>query len=126
MRIVVTGASGQLGSYMIDRLKDGPHEIVAWSGATGHGRRVRGPAHRVDRLPRRRAGLESADPDVLIHAAASAPPKWPAGIPIAVGLSTFLRPSSYREWAAAARSATDLHVDRPCVRRFGLLVYRGR
>ena len=32
MRIVVTGASGQLGSYLIDRLSDGPHEVIAWSG----------------------------------------------------------------------------------------------
>ncbi len=34
MRIVVTGASGQLGSYLIDRLIEGPHEIDAWSGGT--------------------------------------------------------------------------------------------
>ncbi len=40
MRIVVTGASGQLGSYLIDRLIEGSHEIVAWSGAaTGRARR---------------------------------------------------------------------------------------
>ncbi len=34
MRIVVTGASGQLGSYLIDLLIERPHEIVAWSGGT--------------------------------------------------------------------------------------------
>jgi len=32
MRIVVTGASGQLGSYLLDRLKEGSHEVIAWSG----------------------------------------------------------------------------------------------
>jgi nucleoside-diphosphate-sugar epimerase len=37
MRILVTGASGRLGSYLVDRLIDGPHEVLAWSGATrGH------------------------------------------------------------------------------------------
>ena len=52
MRIVVTGASGQLGRYLIAGLKDGPHEIVAWSGTfAGQRRRVPGPAGRLDRPP---------------------------------------------------------------------------
>ena len=50
MRIVVTGASGQLGSYLLDRLIERPHEIVAWSGADNRGtRRHRAPAGRADR-----------------------------------------------------------------------------
>ena len=51
MRIVVTGASGRLGSSVVDRLiEDGRHEVFAWSGTT-HGTRgaVVAPAGRADR-----------------------------------------------------------------------------
>jgi dTDP-4-dehydrorhamnose reductase len=71
MRIVVTGASGHLGRYLIAGLKDGPHEIVGWSG-TFQGD-VEGNAVRPVDLTDHRAvarALEDADPDVLIHAAA--------------------------------------------------------
>ena len=71
MRIVVTGASGQLGAYLIDTLIEGPHEFTAWSGPTG---RAGGPvALRPIELTDRRAvaaGLEEAEPDVVIHLAA--------------------------------------------------------
>jgi dTDP-4-dehydrorhamnose reductase len=71
MRIVVTGASGQLGSYVIDRLARGPHEVIAWSGRTAN---VRGelrlqPVDLTDALAVT-AALEQADPDVLVHLAA--------------------------------------------------------
>ena len=33
MRIVVTGASGQLGSHLLERLTEDPHEVFAWSGS---------------------------------------------------------------------------------------------
>jgi dTDP-4-dehydrorhamnose reductase len=71
MRIVVTGASGQLGSYVIDRLKGGSHEIDAWSGGTTEARRgieLR-PVELTDRVAVLRA-LADADPDAVIHAAA--------------------------------------------------------
>lgn len=71
MRIVVTGASGQLGSYLIDRLIEGSHEIDAWSGQTigeRGGIRFR-PVDLTDRGAVRRA-LADADPDAVIHAAA--------------------------------------------------------
>lgn len=71
MRIVVTGASGQLGSHLLERLTEDPHEVFAWSG----------PAPRVGgNLPLRAvdltdalavaAALDEADPDVVIHLAA--------------------------------------------------------
>jgi len=71
MRIVVTGASGQLGSYLIDRLARGPHEVIAWSGRT---QTVRGelriqPVDLTDSLALA-AALEEANPDVVIHLAA--------------------------------------------------------
>ena len=71
MRIVVTGASGQLGSYLLDRLTEGPHEVFAWSGAAP---RVGGnlPLRAVDLTDALAvaAALDEADPDVVIHLAA--------------------------------------------------------
>jgi dTDP-4-dehydrorhamnose reductase len=71
MRIVVTGASGQLGSYLLDRLTEGSHEIIAWSGRASE---MRGaiPLQAVDLADPRTvvAALEEADPDIVIHAAA--------------------------------------------------------
>ncbi len=71
MRIVVTGASGQLGAYLIDRLIERSHEIVAWSGRTTE---TRGgialrPVELTDSGAVARA-LADAAPDVVIHAAA--------------------------------------------------------
>jgi dTDP-4-dehydrorhamnose reductase len=71
MRIVVTGASGQLGSYLIDRLIGRSHEIVAWSGrttATRNGTTFR-PVELTDSGAVATA-LADAAPDVVIHAAA--------------------------------------------------------
>jgi dTDP-4-dehydrorhamnose reductase len=71
MRIVVTGASGQLGSYVLDQLVAGPHEIVAWSGSSMGSRaglRFR-PVDLSDK-PALTAALQEADPGVVIHAAA--------------------------------------------------------
>ena len=45
MRILVTGGSGRLGSTVLDRLiRDGRHEILAWSGPTA-GDRAGEPSH---------------------------------------------------------------------------------
>ena len=71
MRIVVTGASGQVGSYLIDRLAGGPHEVVAWCGGAPKARgelRLR-PVDLTDPLAVA-AALDQADPDVVIHLAA--------------------------------------------------------
>jgi dTDP-4-dehydrorhamnose reductase len=71
MRILLTGASGQLGAYLIDRLVGRGHEVIAWSGAETGARRG------VDLTPMNLAdadatarGLDQADPDAVIHAAA--------------------------------------------------------
>ena len=71
MRIVVTGASGQLGSYLIDRLIERSHEVVAWSGRTTGARS--GISLRTVDLTDSRAvvsALAEAKPDAVIHAAA--------------------------------------------------------
>jgi dTDP-4-dehydrorhamnose reductase len=71
MRILVTGASGRLGSYLVDRLIDGPHEVLAWSGTTrGHrgGIRLR-PIDLTDESEVA-AALEESDPEAVVHAAA--------------------------------------------------------
>ncbi len=72
MRILVTGASGRLGSALIVRLsRQGQHRVIAWSGTTAG---PRGPhAVRPVDLADERAvaeALREADPDAVIHAAA--------------------------------------------------------
>jgi dTDP-4-dehydrorhamnose reductase len=72
MRILVTGASGRLGSVLIDRLtSEGRHDVIAWSGTTS-GLRGRVTLHAVDlsEAGSVAGSLEEADPDAVIHAAA--------------------------------------------------------
>lgn len=71
MRIVVTGASGQLGSYVLDRLARSDHDVVGWSGSTAGDRR-RIPIRPVDlREPAAIAAAIGRDaPDAILHLAA--------------------------------------------------------
>lgn len=71
MRILLTGASGQLGAYLIDRLVEVGHELIAWSGTEPGQRRgvVLTPLDLTDGESTRRS-LDLADPDAVIHAAA--------------------------------------------------------
>ncbi|MGP0068543.1 MAG: SDR family oxidoreductase [Isosphaeraceae bacterium] len=71
MRIVVTGASGRLGSYLVDRLIAGGHRVSAWSGTT-HGVRGGIELRPVDLTDETQVGrcLDEADPEAVIHAAA--------------------------------------------------------
>jgi dTDP-4-dehydrorhamnose reductase len=71
MRIVLTGASGQLGSYLVEPLAAAGHDLSAWSGSdTGRrgGRRLI-PVDLTDAETTARA-LAEADPEVILHAAA--------------------------------------------------------
>jgi dTDP-4-dehydrorhamnose reductase len=70
MRILVTGASGRLGSYLVDDLSSGPHELSAWSNrTTGLCAGVAlFPVDLADGDAVARA-IESQVPDVVIHAA---------------------------------------------------------
>ncbi len=71
MRVVVTGASGQLGSTVLFRLAEAGHEVWGWSGSLDE---KRGPfvLRAVDLRdePTVLQRLEEADPEVVIHAAA--------------------------------------------------------
>jgi dTDP-4-dehydrorhamnose reductase len=71
MRIVVTGASGRLGSLLVDRLIGGGHEVIAWSG-TSRGSRGGIALRPVDLTDERAtaSALEQADPEAVIHAGA--------------------------------------------------------
>ncbi len=71
MRILVTGASGQLGSYLIEQLIQGPHQIAGWSGGIPELRSGLWLSP-VDLTDDRAcsAALSEVDPDVVIHAAA--------------------------------------------------------
>jgi dTDP-4-dehydrorhamnose reductase len=69
MRIVVTGASGRLGSEVVDRLaREGRHEVFGWSG-TERGEPSWRPVDLVDEHALAEA-LEETDPEAVIHAAA--------------------------------------------------------
>jgi dTDP-4-dehydrorhamnose reductase len=71
MRIVVTGASGRLGSYLVDRLILRGHHVLAWSGAT-RGARSGIELRPVDLTDEGQVArcLDEADPEAVIHAAA--------------------------------------------------------
>ncbi|WP_158633408.1 SDR family oxidoreductase [Tautonia sociabilis] len=70
-RIVVTGASGQLGSYVLDRLEGTAREVVGWSRSTG-GHRGRIPIVPVDLADpgALAAALDRDDPGAILHLAA--------------------------------------------------------
>jgi dTDP-4-dehydrorhamnose reductase len=71
VRILVTGANGRLGSYLLERLVGREHEIIAWSGKS-HDQRSGLRVRPVDLTDARAllAAINEADPDVVIHAAA--------------------------------------------------------
>lgn len=71
MRVVLTGASGQLGAYLLDHFQHAGHDLVAWSGTA---RSVRGnvrlePVELTDDQTLTRA-IDACDPDAIVHAAA--------------------------------------------------------
>jgi dTDP-4-dehydrorhamnose reductase len=71
MRVVLTGASGQLGAYLVERLRVEGLDVAAWSGSE-RGRRgdvELGPVDLTDGAATIHA-LEQADPEVVLHAAA--------------------------------------------------------
>ena len=71
MRILVTGASGQLGAYLLRELRGGGADVVAWSGSRSgelFGVPVR-PADLTD-LKTVVGAFRDARPDVVLHAAA--------------------------------------------------------
>jgi dTDP-4-dehydrorhamnose reductase len=71
MRIVLTGASGRLGAYLLDQLVAGPHDVLAWSGSSS-GSRAGLRFRPVDLGDERAvaAALVESSPDLVIHAAA--------------------------------------------------------
>lgn len=71
MRVVLTGASGQLGAYVLSELLAGGHEVRAWSGsATGsRGGVPLEPVELTDPAAIDRA-LAEADPEAIVHTAA--------------------------------------------------------
>ncbi len=71
MQILVTGASGRLGSHVLKRLAESGHEVVAWSGSRS-GERSGFPLRRVELLDDEavQSAIEAASPDVVIHSGA--------------------------------------------------------
>ena len=75
MRIVVTGASGQLGSYLIDRLiRDGASRCSPGVAEDGERTRAEAPPGRSDRRGRGRTRRSrTSDPEAVIHAGGHEP-----------------------------------------------------
>jgi dTDP-4-dehydrorhamnose reductase len=71
MRVVLTGSSGQLGAYLLERLVEARHEVSAWSGRDSGVRAgiELSPVDLTDPYATERA-LDEADPELIIHAAA--------------------------------------------------------
>lgn len=71
LRIVVTGASGQLGSYVLDRLVSSGHDVIGWSRSV-RGERAGFPIEPVDLLDPDAivTSLDRIHPDAVIHLAA--------------------------------------------------------
>jgi dTDP-4-dehydrorhamnose reductase len=117
MRIVVTGASGQLGSYLIDRLIEGPHEVVGWSreARPGRSRIPLRPVELTDVHAIARA-LEVADPHVVLHAAAVSSIEAARRDPerskaVNVGATQFLSQWAARHDRRLVYTSTDLVFD---------------
>lgn len=71
MRILLTGASGKLGVYLIDQLRFRGHEVTAWSGAaTGQHGGVSWEAVDLSDARAVRRSLVAAGPDAILHAGA--------------------------------------------------------
>ncbi len=75
VRILVTGASGQLGPYLLRVLQGEPHIVTAWSG-NWEGELFGTPMRPVDLASPGavEAAFTRADPEVVIHAGAVASP----------------------------------------------------
>ncbi|WP_169972839.1 SDR family oxidoreductase [Tautonia rosea] len=71
LRIVVTGASGQLGAYVLDRLGPSAHEVIGWSRSSP-GHRAGFPIEPVDLLDLDAISqaIERDQPDAILHLAA--------------------------------------------------------
>src|SRR6516225_4949734 len=73
MTLLLTGASGQLGSYMLRELKRGGRDFVAWSGSR-NGQHLGVPLLPVDLSDADQVtvAFRQARPSVVVHAAALA------------------------------------------------------
>ncbi|GAC1463776.1 MAG: SDR family oxidoreductase [Isosphaeraceae bacterium] len=72
MRVVLTGASGQLGAYLYERLQRAGDDVRGWSGRSreGEGAGGRFPSVELTDEAETARALEEADPAVIVHAAA--------------------------------------------------------
>ena len=104
MRILVTGASGQLGSYLAhELLRAGKSELILWSrGTTGSRSGLEIRAVDLTDGPALTSALEEADPDLVIHAAAISAADQVRTAPSAAGPSTSREPGGSPHGAAIA------------------------
>ncbi|MBI2942730.1 MAG: SDR family oxidoreductase [Candidatus Wallbacteria bacterium] len=71
MRILITGASGNLGAYLLRHFRNSEHEVTAWSGGwRGELFGVGVEPVELSDAPAVARAFDRAAPDVVIHAAA--------------------------------------------------------
>ncbi len=113
MRVLLSGASGQLGPYVHQRLIDAGHEVLAWSG------RQTGPALMSVNLADPRAidqALQKAEPDVIVHLAAVSSAEGVRNDPIGGRLVNVKATAQLADWCGRNGrklifSSTDLVFD---------------
>ena len=117
MRIVVSGASGQLGSYVLDRLEGSDHAVLGWSRA-GAGRRGSASIVPVDLADPAAVGsaLDRDDPEAILHLGAVSRVDRAHDDPAHAHRVNAEAPETIREWAdrrgrRVVYTSTDLVFD---------------
>lgn len=100
MKILITGASGQLGAYLLDELARGGHAALGWAGAHP-GRRGDVELVPVDLadLDAIEPALDRADPAAIVHAAAISSAEAARLDPDRATLVNFAATRRIAEWA---------------------------
>jgi dTDP-4-dehydrorhamnose reductase len=74
MRVLLTGATGQLGSWIVRAWRDRDGELIGWSAAGGRVDGLDCPAVDLGGGEGVRRALDEVNPDVILHAAAVSKP----------------------------------------------------
>ena len=127
MKILITGASGQLGAYLLEEAPRLGHSVVGWSGARAERRGAVDlePVDLAD-LDAIEPALDRANPAAIIHAAAISSAEGVRLDPARAELINVRATRRIAEWAESRAAAVRLHLDRPGFRRDGGDEPRGR
>jgi nucleoside-diphosphate-sugar epimerase len=118
MRVLVTGASGTLGAYVLPALVEAGHDPIAWGG------RDAGPRAGISLRPIDLAdpsvtdeALEADDPDAILHLAAVSTPAAVLGDPDRAHLVNVEAHGAARRMVRAIGASPRLHLHGPRLQR---------